>query len=71
MLDVTLHYVCPHDGRKLSKVDAMEYATLNVRRKCGKCGRFYSLTIRPVAIAQGWAHSALITELERKMTVIE
>lgn len=69
--EVNLHYVCPRCSRKLSRVPAMESATLNVRRKCGGCGRSYSLTIRPVAIAQGWAHSALITELERRVTVIE
>ena len=66
-----VHYVCPHDGRRLSKVEAMEHATMNIRRTCGKCHRKYSLTITPIAIKQGWAHSALITELEQKVSVIE
>lgn len=71
MKDFKLHYVCPRCGHKLSKVDAMEHATLAIRRKCGKCGRKYALTITPIAIAAGWAHSACITELEQKITVIE
>ena len=66
-----VHYVCPHDGRKLSKVEAMEHATINVRRSCPHCHRRYSLTITPIAIKQGWAHSACIVELERKITSIE
>ena len=71
MCDFKLNYVCPRCGRKMTKVDAYEYATINVRRKCGGCGRRYSLTITPIAIKQGWAHSAQITELEQRVTVIE
>ena len=71
MPDVRLHYVCPRCGRKLSSVEAYEYATMNVRRKCGGCQRRWSLTVTPIAIAAGWAHSAHITELEPRVTVIE
>ena len=71
MLNSKLHYVCPRCGRKLSLVDAYEYASTNVRRKCGGCHRRYSLTITPVAIRQGWVHSAVITELAPRITVIE
>lgn len=67
---IKLHYVCPRCGKKLSGVEAMEHATLNVRRKC-RCGRHYSLTIKPIAIKQGWAHKAEITEIEPKVSVIE
>lgn len=71
MLGIDLRFVCPRCGRKLSKVKAMEYATLNIRRKCGQCARRFSLTITPIAIKQGWAHSATIVELEPRITVIE
>lgn len=71
MLEFKLHFVCPRCGRKMSKVDAMEHATLAIRRKCGGCGRRYALTITPIAIAAGWAHSAHITELEQRVTAIE
>jgi transcription elongation factor Elf1 len=71
MFDFKLHYVCPRCGRKLSKVDAYEHASIAVRRKCGGCGRRYALTVTPIAIKQGWAHSAHITELEQRVTIIE
>ena len=66
--DIKLHYVCHRCGRKLSKVDVYTFARFNVRRECGGCGRQYSLTITPHAIKQGWAHVAVITELEARIT---
>ncbi len=68
---ITLRFVCLKCGRKLSGIDAYQHATWNARRKCGGCGRRYSLTITPIAIKQGWAHSAQITELEPTLVVIE
>lgn len=63
--EIALHFVCPPCGKKLSKVGAMEHATINIRRKCGRCHRWWSITIRPIAIRQGWAHSATLTEYKK------
>lgn len=67
----TIHFVCPHDGRKLSKIPAMTDATINVRRSCPACRRRYSITVAPRRIPQGWAHIGSISEMEQKVTVIE
>lgn len=42
-----LRFVCPRDGRKLSPVTLMRYATQPVRRKCPGCHRKYLLIVRP------------------------
>lgn len=42
-----LRFVCPRDGRKLSPVPLMRYATQPVRRKCPGCHRHYLLIVRP------------------------
>lgn len=66
-LDFKLHYVCPRCGRKLSKVDAMEYATLNLRRKCQGCHRRFMLIVTPIKIASGWMHNSVIQEVEPRI----
>jgi len=68
---IRLHYVCPRCGRKLAPTHAMEHATIHVRRKCPACHLHWGLTISPVAISQGWAHSATITQYEPKVRCYE
>jgi transcription elongation factor Elf1 len=68
MLYFDLHFLCPQCGHKLSSVSAMESATLNVRRTCPNCHRLFSLTVTPIKIKQGWAHSASFTEVLSRIT---
>lgn len=63
MIDCQLKFVCPRCGKKLSPIQAMEHATLVVRRKC-RCGRRYQLKVTPLQLRQGWAHKAEIIEVE-------
>lgn len=71
MLGFQIKFVCTRCGRKLSPVDAYEHATIAVRRKCGKCHRWFSLVIVPLKLKQGWAHKATITEIDRPVKVLE
>lgn len=63
--DIKLRFVCPRDGRKLSPVPLMRYATQPVRRKCPGCHRHYLLIVRPsTEVREGvYITKAEITEL--------
>ncbi len=72
------HFVCPRDGRKLTKIaDVLTHGTTHARRRCPGCHRVYVINVQPVAVEAtrdnpaGWRYVSMISETVPKVTTVK